>query len=194
MSPTSIYITPHRKSIPQPKTHPLYFKYLMKFDHQFHPEQIHKSVFIAEGVRIFGNVNVNADSSIWFNAVVRGDTEQIQIGSRTNIQDLSLIHADPGVPCIIGDDVTVGHSAIVHGATVESDVMIGMRATILNGAVIGRGSLIAAGCLVPERCLIPPNSVVMGTPGKIVRQCTDTDSRRIHSAAKHYVEAARAFR
>ena len=117
----------------------------MQFDNQFHPEQIHKSVFIAEGVCIFGNVKINADSSIWFNAVVRGDTEQIQIGSRTNIQDLSLIHADQGVPCVIGDDVTVGHSAIVHGATVESDVMIGMRATILNGAVIGHGSLIAAG-------------------------------------------------
>lgn len=166
----------------------------MQFDTRFHPELIHETVLVAEGVRILGNVRIDADSSVWFNSVIRGDTERIQIGARTNIQDLSMIHADKDIPCCIGDDVTIGHSAIIHGATVESNVMIGMRAIVLNGAVIGQGSLIAAGSLIPERVVIPPNSVVMGSPGKVVRQCAESDAQRIQSAAKHYVTASRAFR
>lgn len=166
----------------------------MQFDTKFQPELIHESVWVAEGVQILGDVRIDADSSVWFNAVIRGDTERIQIGARTNIQDLSMIHADKNVPCTIGDDVTIGHSAIVHGATVESNVMIGMRAIVLNGAVIGQGSIIASGSLIPERVAIPPNSVVMGSPGKVVRQCTETDTQRIQSATQHYVTAARAFR
>ncbi|MEC9091321.1 MAG: gamma carbonic anhydrase family protein, partial [Planctomycetota bacterium] len=137
--------------------------------------------------------NIGEHSSIWFNAVIRGDTEQITIGESTNIQDHCLVHADAGQPCILGNRVTLGHSAIVHGATIEDDVMIGIRATVLNGAKIGQGSLIAANALVPEKTIVPPHSVVMGVPGKIVRHTSDGDRERIHNAARHYVKAAIAY-
>ena len=166
----------------------------MNYDYQFHADTIHASVIIAQGAVVCGNVHIGQNSSVWFNAVIRGDTEQITLGESTNVQDHCLIHADQGKPCTIGDRVTLGHSAIVHGATVENDVMIGIRATVLNDAVIGTGSLIAAGALVPERMVVPPHSVVMGIPGKVVRQATDKDLARIEYASSHYVEAATAYR
>ncbi|MEE2639723.1 MAG: gamma carbonic anhydrase family protein [Planctomycetota bacterium] len=165
-----------------------------EYDFRRHPEWIAESAWLAPGVQVCGEVHLGNSSSVWFNAVVRGDTERISVGNATNIQDLCLVHADAGVPCTIGDRVTLGHAAIVHGATIEDDVMIGIRATVLNGATIGTGSLIAAGALVPENSVIPPHSVVMGIPGKIVRQTTDSDQRRIRHAAEHYVQAAIAYR
>ena len=140
---------------------------------------------------VLGDVTIGPESSVWYGAVVRGDSEPIRIGRQTNVQDLCVLHADPGFPCALGDRVTVGHGAIVHGATVEDDVMIGMRAVIMNGAHIGKGSLIAVAALVTEGTVIPPGSVVMGMPGKVVRQDTDRDQQRIAHAAKHYVETAR---
>ena len=121
---------------------------------------------------------------------VRGDTEAIRIGSSTNIQDACVLHADPGLPCVIGDRVTVGHAAIVHGAVVEQDVMIGMRAVILNGARIGTGSIIGAGAVVAEGTTIEPNSLVFGLPGKRVRATTEEQRTWIARAAEHYVAAA----
>lgn len=162
----------------------------MEHDFEFHAGQIADSVLITESALVCGDVNIAAHSSVWFNAVIRGDTEQITIGESTNIQEHCLVHADAGIPCTLGNRVTLGHSAIVHGATVEDEVMIGIRATVLNGAQIGRGSLIAAGALVPEKTVIPPHSVVMGIPGKIVRQTSDMDRERIGQAADHYVKAA----
>lgn len=166
----------------------------MSFNFQFQPDLIDPSVVLTDGVQIYGNVVIGAESSVWFNSVIRGDTEQITIGERTNVQDLCLIHADAGKPCRIGNDCTLGHSAIVHGATVEDQCMIGIRATVLNNAVIGRGSLIAAGAVVPEGAIVAPHSVVMGIPGKTVRQCSEHDLERIQYASKHYVAAAKAFR
>src|SRR6188768_2160287 len=112
--------------------------------------QIDPSAFIAPGAVVLGNVWLGAQSSIWYNAVVRGDTEAIRIGNETNVQDLCCLHADPGFPCTLGDRVTVGHGAIVHGATVEDDVLIGMKAVVMNGAKIGRGSIVAVGAIVLE--------------------------------------------
>jgi carbonic anhydrase/acetyltransferase-like protein (isoleucine patch superfamily) len=159
----------------------------------FRPEQCHATVFIAPGAVVLGDVNIDERSSVWFNAVIRGDTDRIVIGKETNVQDGCILHADAGFPCTLGDRVTLGHGAIVHGATVEDDVMIGMRAVVMNGARIGRGSIVAVGAIVLEEMHVPPGSVVMGAPAVIKREANERDAARIRHAAEHYVEAAQAF-
>lgn len=158
------------------------------------PELRAQSAWIAPTATVVGNVHLGEQSSVWFGAVIRGDCEPVTIGPRTNVQDLACLHADPGLPCVVGANVTIGHAAIVHGAIVEDDVLIGIRATILNGARIGKGSLIGAAALVTENAVIPPNSLVLGVPGKVVRQLTEADTERIRRGSQHYVEAAEAFR
>ena len=148
------------------------------------------SVFVAPGAVVLGDVSIGPQSSVWFGAVIRGDTAAIRVGQQTNIQDLCVLHADEGFPCAIGDRVTVGHGAIVHGAIVSDDVMIGMRAVVLNGCKIGPGSLIAAGAVLPEGTEIPPNSVVMGLPAQVRRVADPSDLQRIQHAAQHYVALA----
>lgn len=160
----------------------------------FQKELVDSSAWLAPGVIILGDVTIGAKATIWFNAVIRGDAESINVGAESNIQDGCILHADPGFPCIIGNRVTVGHAAIVHGAKIEDDVMIGMRAVVMNGAVIGSGSLVGVGAVVPEGKIIPPNSLVLGVPGKIVRQTTEDDLKYITYAAKHYVDAGAAYR
>ena len=165
----------------------------MKIQTKFCPDQVSETAFIAENATVLGDVTIGDEATILFNAVVRGDTESIHIGRQTNIQDHCVIHADPGVPCTIGDRVTVGHSAIVHGATVEDDVMIGMRAVVLNGAVIGRGSLIAAGAVVTEGMEVPPGSVVTGMPAVVRGEVSERHTEMIRRAARHYVEAGKQY-
>jgi carbonic anhydrase/acetyltransferase-like protein (isoleucine patch superfamily) len=160
----------------------------------FQKELVDPTAWLAPGVIILGDVTIGAKATIWFNAVIRGDAESIKIGAETNIQDGCILHADPGYPCIIGDRVTVGHAAIVHGAKLEDDVMIGMRAVVMNGAIIGGGSLVGVGAVVPEGKIIPPNSLVLGVPGKIIRQTTEEDLKYITYAAKHYVDAGVEYR
>lgn len=160
---------------------------------QFRAELIDPTAFIAPGAVVIGDVTMAPESSIWFGAVLRGDIEAIRIGSQSNVQDLCCLHADEGLPCVLGDRVTLGHGAIVHGATVEDDVMIAMRAVVMNGARIGRGSLIAAGAIVTEGTEIPPGSVVMGTPGKVKREAGEYEAELIRHAAEHYVESARRY-
>jgi carbonic anhydrase/acetyltransferase-like protein (isoleucine patch superfamily) len=126
--------------------------------------------------------------------VLRGDSHPLIIGSGSNVQDLALLHSDSGIECRLGDRVTVGHAAIVHGAVVEDDCLIGMRATLLNRVHIGAGSLVAAGSLVPEGTVIPPGSLVMGTPATVRRQVTAADRARIEHAAQHYLKLAQAYR
>jgi carbonic anhydrase/acetyltransferase-like protein (isoleucine patch superfamily) len=159
----------------------------------FRPELVAASAYLAPGAVVRGDVTVGEESSVWFGAVIRGDAEAVRIGRQTNVQDLAVLHADPGLPCVLGDRVTVGHAAIVHGAIVEDDVMVGIRAVILNGARIGAGSLIAAGAVVPEGMVVPAGSVVMGVPGKVRRQSDERDLERIRHAAEHYVLAAREY-
>ncbi len=165
----------------------------MSNHNQFRDDLVDPTAYIARGAIVLGDVTIGAESSIWFNAVVRGDTEAIRIGSQTNVQDLCVLHADHGFPCILGDRVTVGHSAIVHGATVEDDCMIGMRAVVMNGAKIGKGSLIAVGAVVTEGTEVPAGSLVMGVPGKVCREVTEANRERIVHAALHYVEQAKKF-
>jgi carbonic anhydrase/acetyltransferase-like protein (isoleucine patch superfamily) len=146
--------------------------------------------WIAPNATVLGNVTLGARASIWYGCVVRGDTDKIQIGAETNIQDLTMVHVDEGVPCTIGARVGVGHRAILHGCTVEDECLIGMGAVILNRAVIGTGSVVAAGAVVPEGMIVPPGSLVMGVPGRVVRKVDETLRGRITGTWKHYVEEA----
>jgi carbonic anhydrase/acetyltransferase-like protein (isoleucine patch superfamily) len=159
-----------------------------------HLEKIHPTAFIAPGAVVLGDVTVGAEASVWFGVVVRGDVQAVVIGPQTNIQDGAVLHVDPETPCRLGARITVGHGAIVHGAIVDDDVLIGIRATVLNGAHIGRGSVIAAGALVPPGMVVPPESVVMGVPGKVVRPVNAADQAMIRRATEHYVDFARAYR
>ncbi len=152
---------------------------------------IDPTAYIAHGAIVLGDVQIGRDSSVWYNSVLRGDTASITIGEATNIQDLSMIHADPGVPCLVGNRVTVGHRVILHGCTIEDDCLIGMGSIVLNGAQIGRGSLIGAGALVLEGTVVPPDSLVLGFPAKVVRQVHETIRANIEHAWMHYVEKAR---
>ena len=163
-------------------------------DNQHHPELIAESVFIAPGAVIIGDVRLAAHSSVWYNAVLRGDTDTIGIGPRTNVQDGAVIHADAVSPCLIGAGVTIGHHAVVHGALIEDDVLIGIGAIVLNGARIGHDSIVGAGTLVTGRSVIPPRSMVLGVPGRVVRSLTDEEVQSIRTAADHYVQHSAAFR
>jgi carbonic anhydrase/acetyltransferase-like protein (isoleucine patch superfamily) len=151
---------------------------------------IDPTAFIAQGAIVVGDVLIGRGSSVWYNSVLRGDTDRITIGAETNIQDLSMIHADPGVPCLVGDRVTVGHRVILHGCFVEDDCLIGMGAVLLNGAKIGKGTVIGAGALVLENTEVPPGSLVLGFPAKVVRQVDESMRARIEHAWRHYVEKA----
>jgi len=156
--------------------------------------QIDPSAFIAPNATLLGQVTIGPEASVWFGVVIRADLAPITLGRATNIQDNSVLHVDAGKPVILGDHVTVGHRAIVHGATVESRALIGMGSIILNGAVIGAESVIGAGALVTERAVIPPRSLVLGVPGKVVRSVTEKELAYITHASTAYVEYARRYR
>ena len=160
---------------------------------RFRPDLIASDCFVASNATVRGDVQLGSKSCVLFGAVVRGDSAPVRIGAHSNVQDLCCLHGDPGFPCHVGDRVTVGHGAIVHGATVENDCLIGIKAVILNGAVIGSGSIVAACALVPEGKIIPPNSLVMGVPCKVVRQVTAEDARLISHGSEHYVEMAQRY-
>jgi carbonic anhydrase/acetyltransferase-like protein (isoleucine patch superfamily) len=153
-----------------------------------------EDAFVADGAVLIGQVTLGAGASVWFNAVLRGDTEPITIGSSTNVQDNATLHADPGKPCSVGSFVTIGHNAVVHGCIVEDNVLIGMHATILNGARIGTGSIIGAAALVPENAVIPPASLVVGVPGRVVRAVRPDEVEGIRRSAETYAARAAMYR
>ncbi len=159
-----------------------------------HPELIDESVFIARGAVVTGDVRLSAQSSVWFNAVLRGDTDAITIGPRTNVQDGAVIHVDAGAPCLIGAGVTVGHRAVVHGALVEDDVLIGIGAIVLSGARIRHDCILGAGTLVTGRSVIPPRSLVLGVPGRVVRPLTEEEMASIRTAAERYVKYSAEYK
>ncbi len=156
--------------------------------------QIHPTAFIAETATVIGEVTLGKESSVWFSAVLRGDSAPITIGEGTNVQDNAVIHVDEGMPAVIGNRVTIGHGAIIHGATVGDDVLIGMGAIILNGAKIGSHSIIAAGSVVPEGKVIPAHSMVMGLPARVVRKIKGEEIAKIGRGAKHYIEHVNKYR
>lgn len=151
------------------------------------------SVVHLPGSAVVGNVTLAEEASVWFNAVIRGDADAITIGARTNIQDLAMLHADPGQPLAIGEEVTVGHRAILHGCTIEACCLIGMGAVVMNGARVGRGSIIAAGSVVLENTLIPPFSLVAGMPGGVKKTLSEEVADVIRASADIYVEKARLY-
>jgi carbonic anhydrase/acetyltransferase-like protein (isoleucine patch superfamily) len=152
---------------------------------------IHPTAFIAPGAVVLGDVTLGADASVWYTAVLRGDVAPIVVGSQANIQDGTIVHVDDDAPCTIGKRVGIGHRAIVHGCTIEDDCLIGMGSVLLNRVHVGTGSVIAAGSVIPEGMRIPPGSLVMGVPGRIVRQVDVELAERIRETWEHYVERAK---
>jgi carbonic anhydrase/acetyltransferase-like protein (isoleucine patch superfamily) len=155
---------------------------------------IDESAFVAPTAAIIGRATLGKAASAFYGVSVRADTAAITVGAGTNLQDNVVLHADPGYPCTLGDRISVGHSAVVHGCTVEDDCLIGMNATILNGAVIGTGSLVAAGAVVLEGTVVPPRSLVAGIPAKVRRELTDEEYAGVQANAARYVELAQAHR
>ncbi len=155
--------------------------------------RIAHNVFMAEGSRIIGDVTISEESSIWFNATIRGDIAKVSIGRKTNIQDNCVLHVDYGYPLTIGDSVTVGHGVILHGCTINDGTLIGMGATILNGAVIGEESIIGANALVTEGKEIPPRSLVVGIPAKVIRELTEEEISALYKSAEGYAKEAKEY-
>mgnify|MGYP001275295806 CR=1 FL=1 len=157
--------------------------------------KIHESVFLTEGVRIIGDVEICEDSSVWYNSVIRGDVHFIRIGKRTNVQDLSMLHVTHNkYPLIIGNDVTIGHSAVLHGTTVGNYVLIGMGARVLDRSVIGNYSLVAAGAVVREGFEVPEGTLVAGVPAKIIRELTAEERTKLEESAANYIRYSAEYR
>jgi len=156
--------------------------------------QVARSAWVAPGAFVIGDVHLGEESSVWYGAVLRGDTEPIRIGARTNVQDGCVLHADPGYPTMVGEGCVLGHNAVVHGCEIEDDCLVGMGATILNGAKIGVGSIVAAGAVVPESREFPPGSLIVGLPAKRVGDVSEEQATEIARGASEYVERAAAHR
>ena len=156
--------------------------------------ELSRSAWVAPGAYVVGDVRLAEESSVWYGAVLRSDTEPIQVGARTNVQDGCILHADPGYPAIVGDECVVGHNAIVHGCEIGEGCLVGMGATILNGAKIGDGSIVAAGALVPEGKEYPPRSLIVGVPAKRVKDVSEEQTADIARGVRTYVERATSHR
>ena len=156
--------------------------------------QVHESVFVAEGARIYGDVEIMENASVWFNTVIRGDEGKVSIGRNTNLQDNVVVHSDLFVATEIGDDVTVGHGAIIRGCKIGNNVMIGMHSTVMTGAEIGENSMVAANCLVPYGSKFPPRSLILGTPAKRVRELTEEETRANAIAIQVYLDLIPKYR
>ena len=155
--------------------------------------QVHAQAWVAPSAQVMGQVSVGAGASIWFGTVVRGDSERIAIGADSNIQDASVLHADAGQPLVIGESVTVGHQAMLHGCTVGDESLIGIGAIVLNGAKIGKNCLVGAGALVTEGKEFPDGSMILGSPAKVVRQLTPEQIEGLRQSAQHYKTNAQRF-
>ncbi|MEU3415572.1 gamma carbonic anhydrase family protein [Streptomyces sp. NPDC006658] len=156
--------------------------------------RIDPEAFVAPTASVIGDVTLHEGASLWYGAVARGDVESISVGARANVQDNVTLHADPGFPVTVGERVSIGHNAVVHGATVEDDCLIGMGATVLNGAVIGAGSLVAAQTLVPQGMVVPPGSLVAGVPAKVKRALSEEEREGVTLNGTLYAELAKAHR
>jgi len=160
-----------------------------------HTPVIDPTAYVPEAAVVIGDVVIGPESSLWFHTVVRGDMHPIRIGARSNVQDNATIHVVGGrYGTVLGDDVTVGHNAILHGCTVEDGALIGMGAVVLDAVVVGAGSLVGAGALVTPGTVIPPRSLVLGSPAKRVREVNEAERERLRTAAANYVELARRYR
>lgn len=154
----------------------------------------HPGVFVAEGAKVIGDVEIGEDSSVWFNTVIRGDIHRIRIGRRTNVQDNCTLHVTMVYGLTVGDSVTFGHGAVAHGCTIEDFCLIGIGSIVLDGAVIGKGSVIGAGAVVPPGTVIPPHSLVLGVPGKVEKTLAPESAVANRIVADCYVEYAQTYR
>ncbi len=166
----------------------------MIYDFEKNVPEVHNESWVASNASIIGKVKLEKNSSVWFNAVLRGDIELITIGENSNIQDGSVLHTDPGYPLTVGQGVTVGHIVMLHGCQIADDTLIGIGSVILNNAKIGKNCIIGANSLITENKIIPDNSLVVGSPGRVLRKVTDEEIKLIHENAKHYVEGSKKYK
>lgn len=159
-----------------------------------HEPRLADGAWVADTATVIGNVVLEQNASVWFGAVLRGDTEELRVGAGSNVQDGTVVHADLGYPVHIGAGVTIGHQVMLHGCTIGDHSLIGIQAVVLNGAKIGRNCLVGAGALVTEGKEFPDNSLIIGSPAKVVRQLTDAQVQGLRDSAQHYVDNARRFR
>ena len=155
--------------------------------------QLADGTWVADSAQVMGSVVLGENVSVWFGAVLRGDTEPITIGRNSNVQDLSVLHADAGSPLTIGENVTIGHQVMLHGCTVGDNSLIGIQAVVLNNAKIGRNSIVGAGSVVTEGKEFPDNSLIIGSPAKVVRTLDDAAAAKLRASAEHYVDNGRRF-
>ena len=156
--------------------------------------RVHPTAFVAPTAVLIGDVTLHEDSSVWFGTVLRGDMDRIEIGARSNVQDNTTIHTDEHEPTIVGEDVTIGHNALVHSSVIEDNVLIGQASVLVGGCVVGTGTIIGAGAVVTEKTTVPPHSLVVGIPAKVVRDAGPEDERWTVKAAEHYVELGAWYR
>lgn len=163
--------------------------------HRLDPTLTHidPSAFIARNAEVIGDVHIGPEASVWFGCVIRGDVEEIRIGPRVNVQDLTMVHADAGFPTVIAEEVTIGHRCILHGCRIGRRALIGMGAIVMNGAVIGEEAIVGAGALIPEGKVIPPRSLVLGAPGRVKRDITEAELAGLAHSAEHYVENGKEY-
>ena len=155
---------------------------------------IHPSVYLSENAVVTGDVKIGEGSSVWFNSVIRGDVAPTIIGKKVNIQDNSVLHQSPGNPLVIEDEVSIGHSVILHGCHIEQGALVGMGSIVLDGAVIGKGAFIGAGSLVPQGKKIPPNTLAFGRPAKVIRELNEEDIKDMHRISREYAEKGQLYK
>ena len=166
----------------------------MIYDFEKNIPKVHPDAWVAPNATLIGKVKLEKNSSIWFNAVLRGDIELISIGENSNIQDGSVLHTDPGYKLNVGKGVTVGHMVMLHGCQISDDTLIGIGSIILNNAKIGKNCIIGANSLITENKIIPDNSLVVGSPGRVLRKVTEEEIKAIHENAKHYVDGSKKYK
>ena len=166
----------------------------MIYDFEKNVPEVHPDAWVASNATLIGKVKLEKNSSIWFNAVLRGDIELISIGENSNIQDGSVLHTDPGYKLNVGNGVTVGHMVMLHGCQISDDTLIGIGSIILNNAKIGKNCIIGANSLITENKIIPDNSLVVGSPGRVLRKVTEEEIKAIHENAKHYVDGSKKYK
>ncbi len=166
----------------------------MIYDFEKNTPEVHPDAWVAPNATLIGKVKLEKNSSIWFNAVLRGDIELISIGENSNIQDGSVLHTDPGYKLKVGKGVTVGHMVMLHGCQISDDTLIGIGSIILNNAKIGKNCIIGANSLITENKIIPDNSLVVGSPGRVLRKVTEDEIKAIHENAKHYVDGSKKYK
>ena len=166
----------------------------MIYEFENNTPTMHKDSWVASDAVLIGKVILKKNANIWFNVVLRGDIEPITIGEGSNVQDGSVFHTDPGCPLILGKNVTVGHMVMLHGCTVSDNTLIGIGSTVLNKTKIGRNCIIGANTLIPENKIIPDNSLILGSPGKVIREVTKKEIEEIKDNAKHYVDNYKRYK